>query len=432
MILTMNGVLTLLVVSVWLTSSVSGFTPTNLSHASTACSTSTALHALQSESDNNDSSSLDRRSVLSTLASSALLVFTPISAVAAAPSIIDESADVDGVPAITRSGIGTSFRRATVRSAQIADKIDERWERFSDSLRDESKCDPNTGRRMFDNGFRRDGTRIGNPVLGDLCVPEPLLPMNDAVAELILGSAEEEAVLISGSTKDSVRRKVSDVDDLVGPSFARAKPSSSTDALDKDAEKRLGYNRKVYSRMRAYGELLLSNKDSKTARAAAADFELQWGSRLLFDAGLVPIPLANRKSFKSPFPPLSDEDKGDLAYDEGALLDGLGTVSAALDALQAGGIIGHWEISIPTDDYGEVVTIAIDDDISLGAQALLREGRSGLALNGSVVTAITRAALKKVGVTAAIDAFFLDPSTTKQDVFDPSQLLLNLSNIKGT
>ena len=103
----------------------------------------------------------------------------------------------------------------------------------------------------------------------------------------------------------------------------------------------------------------------------------------------------------------------------------------ALDALQAGGIVGHWEISIPSDDYGEVVTIAIDDDISLGAQGLLREGRNG-SLNGSVVTAITRAALGKFGISVAVDAFFLDPSTTKQDVFNPTQLVLNLSNIRGS
>lgn len=426
---------------------VSGFTPARAHLTSVSLcdahdtDTTTRLHAHQQSNENKSSnasdtsSSFDRRSVLSTLAATATAItMSPLSAIAASPTILlDESSEaVDGIPAITRSTLGTSIRRATVRSAQVADKLDEKWERFSDSLRDENKCDPITGRRLFDNGFRKDGTRIGNPVLGDLCVPEPLLPLNDAVAELVLGSAEEEVVAMLGnSNKDAVRRKVSDIDNLVGASFARANKSTDT---DQNTAKRLAYNRIVYSRMRAYGELITSNRDVKSAKAVAAEFELRWGQRLLFDAAnsLIPARLANRNSFKSPFPSLTDDDKVDLAYEEGALLDGLGTVSAALDVLQGGGIIGHWEISIPTDDYGEVVTIAVDDDISLGAQALLREGRGGVALNGSVVTAITRAALKRFGITVAVDAFFLDPSTTRQDVFDPSQLLLNLSNIKGS
>jgi hypothetical protein len=384
-----------------------------------------------------------RRSVLSSLAILVLYTSLTIHTLpATAASIMDDQA-VDGIPAITRSTLGTSVRRATVRSAQLADKLDEKWERYSDSLRDENKCDPVTGRKMFDNGFRKDGTRIGNPVLGGLCKPEPLLPVDDHVAQLVLGSAEEEVALMlgaGGGNKNVLQRKVSDVDALVGPSFARAKTATSTTdgTTNEEDDKRNLYNRNAYSRMRAYGELLLSNQNPKSDRAKAADFELRWGRRLLFgddsssDNSLIPSRLANRKYFKSPFPPLSDDDRGDLAYEEGALLDGLGTLSSALEALQAGGIIGHWEISVPTDDYGEVVTIAIDDDISLGAQALLREGRNGIVLNGSVVTAITRAALNRFGVSVAVDAFFLDPSTTKQDVFNPSQLVLNLSGIKGS
>ena len=196
--------------------------------------------------------------------------------------------------------------------------------------------------------------------------------------------------------------------------------------------------------MRAFGDILLANKDPKAARLAAANFELKFGEQLLFvnSPPLVPSRLANRQSFKSPFPPLTEDDKGDLAYEEGDLLDALGTLSSALDVLQAGGIVGHWEIAVPYDDFGEVDTIAVDDDISLGAQSLLREGQ-GLSLNGSVVTALTRASLKHFGIDTAIDAFFLDPSTTKQDIYNPTSFWIpaqpnrtytirrNLSNIRS-
>lgn len=373
---------------------------------------------------------VDRRSILSGLASAAAFTAAcpPLPASATPSTLASAPDDIDGIAAVTRSSLGTSIRKATVRSAQIADKLDEGWERFSDSLRDENKCDPNTGRRMFDNGVRKDGSRIGNPVLGGLCEPEPLLPLRDAMAATVLESAEDALAGILGIGKDAIKQQVANVDRLVGPSFVRAQDASS-----EDERKRSGYNRKVYSTMRAYGDFLLTNKDPRTARLAAANFELKFGERLLFDnaSPLVPARLANRQSFKSPFPPLSEEDRGDLAYEEGALLDALGTLSSALDVLQAGGIIGHWEIAIPYDDYGEVVTIAVDDDISLGAQSLLREGQ-GLSLNGSVVTALTRASLKHFGIDTAIDAFFLDPSTTKQDIYNPTQLLLNLSNIRAS
>jgi hypothetical protein len=376
------------------------------------------------------SSTIDRRSINQSIFSalSAAFVATSFPLVASAsPSTLAAAPDdIDGVAAVTRSSLGTSIRRATVRSAQIADKLDEKWERFSDSLRDENKCDPNTGRRMYDNGFRKDGSRVGDPVLGGLCQPEPLLPLNDDLANTVLDSAEDALAGMLGLGKEAIKQKVASVDKLVGPSFARAQ-----DTTNEDERKRNSYNRQVYSAMRSYGELLLSSKDPKTARLAAANFELKFGEQLLFGSPLVPKSLAGRQSFKSPFPPLSEEDKGDLAYAEGSLLDGLGTLSAALDALQTNGLIGHWEISIPVDDFGEVVTIAVDDDISLGAQALLREGQ-GISLNGSVVTALTRASLKRFGIEASIDAFFLDPSTTKQDVYNPTQLLLNLSNIKQT
>lgn len=373
---------------------------------------------------------IDRRSILSGLASAAFTAAAcvPLPASASPSTLASATDDIDGVAAVTRSSLGTSIRKATVRSAQIADKLDEGWERFSDKLRDENKCDPSTGRRLYDNGFRKDGSRVGDPVLGGLCKPEPLLPLNDVLANTVLESAEDALAGVSGGNKDAIKQKVESVDKLVGPSFARVQDTSS-----EDEQKRSNYNRRVYSTMRASGDLLLANKDPKAARLAAANFELKFGERLLFDNSppLVPSRLANRQSFKSPFPPLTEDDKGDLAYEEGALLDALGTLSSALDVLQAGGIIGHWEIAVPYDDFGEVVTIAVDDDISLGAQSLLREGQ-GLSLNGSVVTALTRASLKHFGIETAIDAFFLDPSTTKQDIYNPTQLLLNLGNIRSS
>jgi hypothetical protein len=96
--------------------------------------------------------------------------------------------------------------------------------------------------------------------------------------------------------------------------------------------------------------------------------------------------------------------------------------------MQDGGVIGHWEISIPEDDYGEVVTIAVDDDISIGAQILSQEQKQ--PVGGSAVVALVRHAMDdRAKISYNLDTFFIDPSTTDQELYNPTQLLVSLSNI---
>ena len=152
-----------------------------------------------------------------------LLVTTPAISNAIASVGEDEQ---QGIAAITDSQVGRAFRKSIVRGAQVADKLDEKWERFSDSLRDKSKCDPNTGRRLYDNGKRKDGTPIGNPGLGELCSPEPLLPLDVGMTESILDAAVRSALIVSGDRSTSraeiLLKTIQDTKDLVRPSFERS------------------------------------------------------------------------------------------------------------------------------------------------------------------------------------------------------------------
>mmetsp|Transcript_18754 Transcript_18754/g.26448 ORF Transcript_18754/g.26448 Transcript_18754/m.26448 type:complete len:247 (+) Transcript_18754:164-904(+) len=161
---------------------------------------------------------------LSSLVLSFALMISPFPTHAAGTDLF-KADDVEGIAAITQSDLGQSVRRSIVGGAKLADKIDLKWERFSDSLRDEKKCDPVTNRRLFDNGFRRDGTRIGNPVLGALCDPEPLKPIDlseRGAANIVLGLAEETASAILNTDQEEAKQKVNDVRKLVGPAFSRA------------------------------------------------------------------------------------------------------------------------------------------------------------------------------------------------------------------
>jgi hypothetical protein len=186
---------------------------------------------------------------------------------------------------------------------------------------------------------------------------------------------------------------------------------------DQQSILRQTFNQDLYIELRAIGEL--TNPWTKEAVRA---FQVAWGEQLLKTIA----PDTNRNDYTSPFP--KPDDTENQPYDEGGLLDALGRVSAALRKLQAGGLIGHWEISIPEDDDWNVVTIAVDDDISIGGQILGKE--RGQPLDGSEVNAMVRAAMERTAkISFKMDVFFIDPTTTKQELYNPTQLLISLSDL---
>ncbi|CAJ1944263.1 unnamed protein product [Cylindrotheca closterium] len=363
------------------------------------------------------------------------MVSQPLPSVAASTTIMDPMpGDVQGVGAVTQSKLGQSVRGAVIGGAQIADSLDLQWERFSDKLRDESKCDPRTNRRMFDNGTRRDGTKIGNPVLGALCTPEPLKAVDDSVVAVVTKLAEDAMLEISNLDRSKLKEAEQRVADKVRPAFARAAASTSSietsNSADADPElvqkqKRQEFNRDLYVQMRTYGEVLTFQSSASTPKSKSSvisqQFETSWGRKMLQELA----PNANRKDYSSPFPKPDPTDE--QPYDEASLLDALGGISVVLNKLQAAGIVGHWEISIPEDDFWNVVTIAVDDDVSIGGEILARESK--LPLSGSPVVGLVKAAMEGTRIPYKIDTFFIDPTTTKQELYNPSQLLVSLGDL---
>ena len=347
------------------------------------------------------------------------IVTLPLPALSA--SLPSAPEDTQGLEVVTQSELGKSVRGSIIRGAQLADSIDLKWERFSDSLRDEAKCDPTTGRRMFDNGFRRDGTRIGNPVLGALCTPEPLKELDANMSTLVMDLGRDAAASVLNIDKTALQKKESEIGDLVGPAFQRAAKSQSTTSTERDTQesKRQLFNRDIYIESRTFGDLV---PDNKSKRETSRSIERSWGDKMLATLS----PKAGRQDYNSPFPKPDPTDE--QPYDEQALLDALGKVSVTLAKLQNSGIIGHWEISIPEDDDWNVVTIAIDDDISIGGQIISRERNQ--PLSGSLVVALVRSAMEtEAKIPYKMDTFFIDPTTTRQELYNPSQLLISLSDL---
>jgi hypothetical protein len=401
-----------------------------------------------SNNNNNNKNPLASFFLAASLAVTTTSVLTASSSFAYAYSPLDEinsiqnNNAVQGIGAVTQSQFGQQVRGAVVGGAQIVDSLDLKWERFSDSLRDEQKCDPRTNRRMFDNGTRKDGTKIGNPVLGALCTPEPLRDLDSEFANRITQLAEDAAITRStgatatATTTDSdavrsnLRQKEEQVKEKVGPAFARATRTNTaaataggetvTSSLTPQELARQTFNRDLYIRMRSYGEAAIAPPNNKPENYRA--FETNWGRNMLTSLA----PNANRNDYSSLFPKPDPTDE--QPYDEGLLLDALGGVSVCLNKLQEAGLIGHWEISIPEDDYWNVVTIAVDDDISIGGQILARESK--LPLSGSAVVGIVRSAMEdQAKISYKIDTFFIDPTTTRQELYNPTQLLVSLSDL---
>lgn len=318
------------------------------------------------------------------------------------------SDEQQGIGVVTDSSLGKAFRRSIVRGAQVADKLDEKWERLSDSMRDKSKCDSNTGRRLYDNGVRKDGTPIGNPGLGALCQPVELLPLEDAFAKKILDTAIKSTLLVANINEDYLLKAIQDTKDLVRPSFDRSMVGS-------DEEKRKKtFNFELYSTLRSITKILEERK------VGMRDFQLVWGRELVSNFA----PSASRKDFISPFPEKADEFE-DYDYDKNKLLDALGALSVALNNFKSGGLLSYVELSIPYDDYGSVVTIALGDYVPISAEILLSEQKLGQGPIQALVVYL----FDKAAITFNADTFYIDPSTTRQTDYNPSQLLLNLNSL---
>lgn len=339
------------------------------------------------------------------------LVAAPVVALLPAAARADDGAQ--GIAAVTDSTLGRAFRRSVVQGAQVADRLDAKWERLSDARRDKSRCDENTGRRLYDNGTRKDGSSIGNPGLGALCAPAPLRPLDAGMAAAVLAAAVASAAAASGAGEEALRKEIEATKELVRPSFER----SIASAVEEDDKNRGVYNFELYSTLRAIANLL------KGDRAATQAFQLAWGNALV----ALYAPSAGRKDYTSPFP-AGEEAFDDFDYDKNLLFDALGTLTVALERLKSGGLLGYSEISIPYDDYGSVVTVALDDYASIGAEILLAEQVANVRCQGPVV-ALARAVLERAGIDFRATTFFIDPSTTSQEKYDPTQLLLSLTGL---
>lgn len=361
--------------------------------------------------------------------------------------------------AVTTSGLGLSVRTSVVRGAQVIDRLDGRWERFSDRY--------GLGTERSKQSARPAPRAVVNP-----------LPLDVGVAGRLLEASDWAFLTATGVRPSRLRKQVADVGRLVRPSFERAAaatgrreasadlgPPTPSTANDDDGDVELGFhdargfNFVAYSHFRAYSDLLV--QDGVPFGPFRPKFERLVGQRLVggSDGGDGDGGTSNSdgKGAAVWSIPAGDRDGGSGGGSrqkglEDRLISTFKQADVLCDDMQKAGLIGGWERS-PVDgdsmedfvdgDLPELdVSIALDGDVTLNAQILLQEqgyrlypdfGRMGVAyLMQREVSGGGGGGNKGAGAgqqqrVSVIDYYFDTDYNSDPDKFEPKEVLLSVS-----
>lgn len=360
---------------------------------------------------NSDQYNQKRRAILSTISSA---LFLPMSSNA----VDDYFDDVTPMNELTKQ-----LRTSVVRGAQIIDKIDGKWERFSDDLhlgkeRNKPKVDGE-----FDGETKRFVKSTSDVGAFDETFAFAMLEECDKAFISCFNARQEQSTL----TKEKLLSEINNTMRLVRKSFF----PSSKETPTKEQE----YNFECYSHFRVYNEMLVQQK------VAFPPFQKQFQSIV----GRSILQLAQKSLVLSA---LNDQ-----------LQNAIASTDIVAQFLLSKGIITSWERSIPSDDDVEEFststssstntfyvssdvkyTLALNGDITLNSQLLLQE--LGYRLYPSFGRWLLQQCLfqcfpdRGVGekssgrgedVTVVIDDYYMDTSyNSNPDLFEVKQVLLNI------
>jgi hypothetical protein len=298
--------------------------------------------------------------------------------------------------AVTTSDLGISVRRSIVQGAQTMDKLDQKWESFSDKY------------GLGAQRSRQPGKPSGKPV-------RPLKPLDTTTALQVLDLCNQAFSKATRIPSSILLKQIQQVDALVRPSFVRS-GVELTDQLKVAPQ----FNFASYVNFKAYSNLLMEKQ---------IDYQY---FRREFLANCGPSLLALFLSANDLMNPASDSS----ADSKISLLKyKLGLIDKLAESLRQKGFIADWDLS-PLDsdrisDWSEELddltfSIAFDGDITLNAQILLQE--QGLNLIPSFVRFMVEATLQDLpDQQVTVDEYYMDTDyNSDPDKFKVKQLLLNI------
>ena len=293
---------------------------------------------------------------------------------------------------ITTSDFGLSVRESVVRGAQVMDKLDGKWEKFSDS---------------FGLGAQR-AKQPGRPK------EKKIPPRNDldiSIAREIIQASDLIFSEITGISKTKLQTKVADMMELVRPSFQR----SASQSLAGEMISAEQFNFISYAHFRTYGDLLLEYKTDFVPFRQS--FEQRFGETLFNllepnytlprDTGLSKTDmLANRL--------LALESVEEIMVDKGLV--------AQIDQ----SAINNDRIKDWAENEDNIsFTVALDLDATLGAQLLLEE--QGFRLLPCYARFLLLFILRMADQDISIDPYYFDTNyNSDPSLFEVKEILLNV------
>ena len=134
--------------------------------------------------------------------------------------------------AVTTSDLGISVRRSVVKGAQVMDKLDGKWEKFSD--------ENGLGSERFKQQERPKPRQVPD-----------LKPLNVDMAKQILRYSDEAFMVSSGVSSDVLSSQIRQVDGLVRKSFERSGLEFHDTGTLSGSEKLIGIGETATSTMTA-------------------------------------------------------------------------------------------------------------------------------------------------------------------------------------
>ena len=302
--------------------------------------------------------------------------------------------------AVTQSDLGISVRRSVVRGAQIFDKLDGQWEKFSD--------DNHLGAQRFNQQPRPKPREVPD-----------LQPLNVPLANQILNISDQTFLNLSGISSSTLESQIKKIDELVRKSFYRAGLNFDYDMSAKE------FNYFCYIHFKAYCDIVKEKNVSFDVKS----FETQLGETLL---SLFYTQASDKISS------LSRTKKNTKAkeYLSIALNTALEGIDIVLKALVSNGFVARAERNFIDQerlqdwsaDMADIqLSIPLDGDATLNGQILLQEQGMRIYPDFSrfIIAALLRQCLEGTNQNVADEEYYMDTGYST-DSFEVKQVLLNI------
>jgi len=306
--------------------------------------------------------------------------------------------------AVTTSDLGVSVRRSVVKGAQMMDKLDANWEKFSD--------ENNLGSERLKQQERPKPREIPDPK-----------PLNVGLAKKVLKCSDETFLECTGVSLDDLNSQIAKVDGLVRKSFERSGLELTGEMTSKQ------FNYFCYVHFKAFCDILIDNKLSFNRK----QFESMLGDKLL--SLFAP-------SASNTLDSLATKQQGLKPKSEDAMMNGISTglslTDDILNSLVANGIVAQFErneidsetLSDWTNDLSDIqLSIPLDGDITLGSQVLLQEQgfRVYPDFGRFAITSALQKSLAFPNQNVQSDEYYMDTNyNSDPDLFEVKQVLLNI------